>query len=76
MGGPAAGDDVIAAIAVEVRGQGILAGHASVVDGDAVEDGGIRSRPGIEDKNARPARTERRRAVRVALPIINSSSLS
>ena len=24
MGGPAAGDDVIAAIAVEVRGQGIL----------------------------------------------------
>ena len=67
MGGPAAGDDVTAAIAVEVGGQGILAGHAAVVDGDAIEDGRICSRPGIEDEDARPARTERRRAVRVAL---------
>ncbi len=49
MGGPDAGDDVTAAIAVEVRGQGILARHAAVV-GDAVEDGRICSRPGIRGK--------------------------
>lgn len=67
MGGPAAGDDVTAAIAVEVRGQGILARHAAVVDGDAVEDGRISSRPGIEDKDARASCTWCRRTVRVAL---------
>ena len=67
MGGPAAGDDVITAIAVEVGGQGILAGHAAVVDGDAIEYGRIRSRPGIKDKNAWPSGTRCCRTVRVTL---------
>ena len=55
VSGPAAGDDVITSVAVKVGGQGILTGHAAIVDGDAIEDRRIGTRPGIEDKDARPS---------------------
>src|SRR5208337_4462129 len=65
MGGPAAGDDVAAAIAVEVRSQGILARHAAVVDGNERGVGARCAALDVEEKDAGAPRTRGVRWVRI-----------
>ena len=52
--GPAAGDDVGAAVAVEVGGESVLAGHAAVVDGVPVEGERVRAGLGVEHEDPGP----------------------
>src|SRR4051812_14816391 len=65
--GPAAGDDLGLAVAVEVRGQGVLAGHAAVVERVAGEGELVALQRRVEDEDAGPLRALRGVLVRVAL---------
>ena len=66
MRGPSSGDEVGSTIAVAVGGQGVLAGHAAVVDGVAFEGQKGRVWLGGEDEDAGTARHGRARLGRIA----------